>query len=211
MALRLNAREVPHDATAGWSDRDRNRGGLRRPRLGQRARHGGPVRAGGRHRSRRRQASLVARRDAGSSRGSGHPHCSACVRCDQRRGGGRHGAHLQGTLRTHRHPHQQCRRLGGRRTSRLGRRGVGCTGRSQPEKRVPYLQARAARDGGAAPRCDRQRVLHLRPALERGRAGGLRGHQSRRDPVLARGGGAVCQGRHPRQHGGAGPAPHADG
>ena len=44
---------------------------------------------------------------------------------------------LRRALRPHRHPGEQCRRLGRRRAGRDERGSLGRAGRSQPEKRVP--------------------------------------------------------------------------
>jgi hypothetical protein len=73
------------------------------------------------------------------------------------------------------------------------------------------LQARAAADGGAGRRGDREPGLDLGHPLDRGGAGGLRGVQGGGDPAFARGRGAVRHARHPGEHGGAGADAHADG
>src|SRR5438105_2461659 len=112
---------------------------------------------------------------------------------------------------TRRHPGQQRRRLGARRTGRDERGGLGCAGRPQPEGRVPHLQARPAGDGTPGGRSDHQSGLDLRLALDRRFAGGLRRDQGRGDPALAGGRRAVRLQGHPREHRGSRAAAHADG
>src|SRR6266446_1004391 len=111
----------------------------------------------------------------------------------------------------HRHPGQQRRRLGARRTGRDERGAVGCAGGPQPEERVPCLQARPAGDGTPGGRSDHQSRLDLRLALDWFRAGCVCRDQGRGDPALARGRRAVRREGHPREYRGSRAAAHADG
>ena len=67
-------------------------------------------------------------------------------------------------LQAHRHPGEQCRWLGARRSGVDDRGGVGPADRYQPEDRVPRLQIRAAGDGGSGQGRHRQPVVGRRTA-----------------------------------------------
>ena len=114
------------------------------------------------------------------------------------------------TLRPHRHPRQQRRRLGAWRPGRNVGGGLGRPDRLQSQKRFPHLQARAAGDGeaGRAPSLTSPRPRH---PLHRRQPGRLCRHQSRRDPVVARRRRAIRGQRHPREHRRARATAHAHG